>query len=269
LSGSADTGDGAPGSRSAAPGRHPAGGDPAATPVAVVTGAGRRLGAAVAIALGGAGFDVAVHHGRSAAGGRRTADRIRALGRTAETFGADLRDRLAIERLFAEVDARFGRLDCLVNSAAVFPLAPWEDLTPGVWDEVLAVNLTAPFLCARAAAPRLRESGSGRIVNVLDLGAFEAWIDRPANGVAKAGLLKLTESLARALAPEVLVNAVAPGTIHFPDEPADYPLPSPKRLPLKRWGTPEDVAESVLFLVRTRYVTGHCIVVDGGKLLLP
>jgi NAD(P)-dependent dehydrogenase (short-subunit alcohol dehydrogenase family) len=106
-------------------------------------------------------------------------------------------------------------------------------------------------------------------VNVLDLGAFEAWIDRPANGVAKAGLLKLTESLARALAPEVLVNAVAPGTIHFPDEPAEYPLPSAKRLPLKRWGNPDDVAEAVLFLVRTRYVTGHCIVVDGGKLLLP
>jgi pteridine reductase len=250
--------------------RVPADGDPAnGVPVALVTGAGRRLGAALAVALGEAGYDVAVHHGRSAEGAGRTAERIRALGRAAETFGADLRDRAAIERLFRDVDARFGRLDCLVNSAAVFPLAPWEDLTAGIWDEVLAVNLTAPFLCAKAAAPRLRESGSGRIVNVLDLGAFEAWIDRPANGVAKAGLLKLTESLARALAPEVLVNAVAPGTIHFPDEPAEYPLPSAKRLPLKRWGNPDDVAEAVLFLVRTRYVTGHCIVVDGGKLLLP
>jgi pteridine reductase len=236
--------------------------------VALVTGSGRRLGAALARALAGDGFDLAVHHHVSAEGAAATQDAVRQAGRRAETFGADLRDPAQVARLFEEVGERFGRLDCLVNSAAIFPLAPWPELTLETWSEVLAVNLTAPFLCTKAAEPLLRAAGGGHVVNVVDLGAFEAWVDRPANGVAKAGLLKLTQSLARALAPEILVNAVAPGTIEVPAEPAPYPLPSPKRLPLKRWGTPEDVAAAVLFLTRTRYVTGQCIVVDGGKLLL-
>ena len=104
--------------------------------------------------------------------------------------------------------------------------------------------------------------------NIVDLGAFEAWIDRPANGVAKAGLFKLTQSLARALAPSILVNAIAPGSIDVPDEPPESPLPSPRRLPLRRWGTPEDVVEALRFLLRTRYATGTCVIVDGGRLLV-
>jgi pteridine reductase len=237
-------------------------------PVALVTGSGRRLGAALAVAFARAGYDVAVHHHASAEGAERTARASRSSGARAEIFAADLRHRDEIERLFDDAGRRFGRLDCLVNSAAVFPLAPWPDLAPAVWDEVLAVNLTAPYLCVRAAEPLLRASGEGHVVNVVDLGAFEAWVDRPANGVSKAGLLKLTQSLARSLAPEILVNAVAPGSVHFPDDPAPYPLPSPRRLPLRRWATAEDVAEAVLFLARARYVTGQCLVVDGGKLLV-
>ncbi|MFN2432975.1 MAG: SDR family NAD(P)-dependent oxidoreductase [Gemmatimonadota bacterium] len=248
--------------------------DPAGPPseggwrgAALVTGSGRRLGAALAVALAREGYDLAVHHHGSAGGAERTAERVRAVGRRAAVFRADLRRREEIRDLFDGVARELGRLDCLVNSAAVFPLAPWDELTPEVWDEVLAVNLTAPFLCARAAVPLLRAAGGGRIVNVVDLGAFEAWVDRPANGVAKAGLLKLTESLARELAPDILVNAVAPGSIAIPGEPGESPLPSPRRLPLKRWGTVEDVAEALRFLVRTRYATGTCVVVDGGKLL--
>lgn len=189
------------------------------------------------------------------------------MGRRAEPFQADLRDPAQIEGLFAEVGSRFGRLDCLVNSAAVFPFASWEELTLEIWREVLAVNLTAPFLCAKAAVPLLRAAGGGHIVNVLDLGAFEAWVDRPANGVAKAGLLKLTQSLARELAPEILVNAVAPGTVEIPGEPPPDSLPAPGRIPLRRWASPADVVEVVVLLARTRYITGQCIVVDGGKLL--
>lgn len=235
--------------------------------VALVTGAGRRLGAALALALARDGFDVAVHYHGSEEGARATERGAVATGRRAFRFRADLRDRDQIASLFRDVRERFGRLDCLVNSAAVFPLAPWEDLTPEIWDEVLAVNLTAPFLCMRAAAPLLREAGAGQIVNLVDLSAFEVWVDRPANGVAKAGLLKLTESLARALAPGIRVNAVAPGTIQIPEQPAEEALPSPRRIALRRWGSPADVAEAVLFLVRARYVTGECIVVDGGKRL--
>ncbi len=236
--------------------------------MALVTGSGRRLGAALALALARAGYDVAVHHHASAEGAEATAREVRKAGAHAEVFAADLRDARRIEQLFDDLGSRFGRLDCLVNSAAVFPLAPWSRLTQEVWDEVLSVNLTAPFLCVKMAEPLLRASGGGHVVNLVDLGAFEAWVDRPACGVAKAGLLKLTQSLARALAPEILVNAVAPGSVEIPGDPAPYPLPSPKRLPLGRWGTPDDVAEAVLFLARTRYVTGQCIVVDGGKLLL-
>jgi NAD(P)-dependent dehydrogenase (short-subunit alcohol dehydrogenase family) len=237
-------------------------------PVALVTGSGRRLGAALAVAFARAGYDVAVHHHASAAGAGRTALDARAAGARAEVFAADLRDGRQIERLFEDLRSRIGRLDCLVNSAAVFPFAPWPKLTPEVWNEVLSVNLTAPFLCVKAAEPLLRTGGGGHVVNMIDLGAFEAWIDRPACGVAKAGLLKLTQSLARALAPDILVNAVAPGSVEIPGEPPLAPLPSAKRLPLRRWGTPDDVAEAVLFLARTRYVTGECVVVDGGKLLL-
>jgi NAD(P)-dependent dehydrogenase (short-subunit alcohol dehydrogenase family) len=236
--------------------------------VALVTGSGRRLGAALAVAFARAGYDVAIHHHRSADGAAATARRVMEAGGRAGIFPADLRSPTAIEALFDEVGNHLGRLDCLVNSAAVFPLAPWPELTPGIWDEVLAVNLTAPFLCVKAAEPLIRAGGGGHVVNVVDLSAFEAWIDRPACGVAKAGLLKLTQSLARALAPDILVNAVAPGSVDIPGEPATTPLPSPRRLPLRRWATPEDVSEAVLFLARTRYVTGQCIVVDGGKLLL-
>lgn len=236
--------------------------------VALVTGSGRRLGAELAVALAREGFDLAVHYHGSAKGAEGTAARVREMGRRAETVRADLRRPGEIAALFEEAGRRFGRLDCLVNSAAVFPLAPWPELTPEIWSEVLAVNLTAPFLCVKAAEPLLRAAGGGHVVNVLDLGAFEAWVDRPANGVSKAGLLKLTQSLARALGPDILVNAVAPGTVEMPEDPAPFPLPSPKRLPLRRWGTPEDVAQAVVFLTRTRYVTGECVVVDGGKLLL-
>lgn len=238
------------------------------TPVALVTGSGRRLGAALAVALARAEHDVVVHYNTSQEGARRTEALIADAGRRSACLKADLRDPREIRRLFEEVAARFGRLDCLVNSAAVFPLAPWEELTPEIWDDVLAVNLTAPFLCCKAAVPLLRSGGGGRIINILCLGAFQAWIDRPANAVAKAGLLKLTQSLARALAPDILVNAVAPGTIHIPEDPGEAPLPSPKRIPLQRWGEPSDVAEAVVFLARARYVTGHCLVVDGGKLLV-
>ncbi len=236
--------------------------------MALVTGSGRRLGAALAVAFARAGYDVAVHHHRSADGAAATARRVAEAGGRAEIFAADLRSPTAIEVLFDEVGGRLGRLDCLVNSAAVFPLAPWPELTPEIWDEVLAVNLTAPFLCVKAAEPLIRAGGGGHVVNVVDLSAFEAWVDRPACGVAKAGLLKLTQSLARALAPDILVNAVPPGSVGIPGEPAPTPLPSPRRLPLRRWATPEDVSEAVLFMARTRYVTGQCIVVDGGKLLL-
>lgn len=236
--------------------------------MALVTGSGRRLGAALAVAFARAGYDVAVHHHHSADGAAATARHVAEAGARAEVFAADLRSATRVEALFDEVGGRLGRLDCLVNSAAVFPLAPWPDLTLEIWDEVLAVNLTAPFLCVKAAEPLIRAGGGGHVVNVVDLSAFEAWIDRPACGVAKAGLLKLTQSLARALAPDILVNAVAPGSVEIPGEPSPTPLPSPRRLPLRRWATPEDVSEAVLFLARTRYVTGQCIAVDGGKLLL-
>jgi pteridine reductase len=242
-------------------------GEESAMGVALVTGSGRRLGAAVAVALARGGYDVAIHYNASQERARQTEARIAGARRRAVSFQADLRKPEEIRRLFKGVERHFGRLDCLVNSAAIFPLAPWEELTPRIWNDVLTVNLTAPFLCVKAAEPLLRAGGGGNVVNILSLGAFEAWIDRPANGVAKAGLFKLTQSLARALAPHILVNAVAPGTIDMPNEPAEFPPPPPGKIPLRRWGTPEDVGEAVMFLARTRYITGQCIVVDGGKLL--
>ncbi|HEU5393715.1 MAG TPA: SDR family oxidoreductase, partial [Candidatus Methylomirabilis sp.] len=161
------------------------------------------------------------------------------------------------------------RLDILVNNAAVFPRTPLGEVTAEGWDAIFAVNLRAPFLLAQAAAPLMHQGGGGRIVNLADISA-----ERPFPGyipycVSKAGLIALTRGLAKALAPDVLVNAIAPGTVLWP---VDYPVEGRerelRRTPLKRTGTPEDVARAVLFLLEgADFVTGQVLALDGGRSL--
>jgi len=231
---------------------------------ALVTGAGRRLGRALALGLAGRGLRVAVHFNGSAAGARETVEEIRRGAGVAESFQADLARAGGPERLVAEVADRMGALDVLVNSAAVMQRTPVGTVTVADWDAMFALNLRAPFFAAQAAAAHMR--GGGAIVNVADLAAFETWPGYVPHGISKAGVVQMTRALARALAPAVRVNAVAPGAVLLPD---DWDEAAAARLqgttPLRRLGSPADVVQAVLYLLDADYVTGEVIVVDGGR----
>jgi pteridine reductase len=233
--------------------------------VALVTGGGRRLGRALAEALGRTGARVAVHYNASAAGAEETVASIRAAGGEAESFRADLAGAAAAPPLIAAVLARFGRLDVLVNSAAVMVRTPFGEVSAEQWDAMFALNLRAPFLLSQAAAPALAERG-GVIVNMADLAAFESWPAYVPHGISKAGVVQMTRALARVLAPAVRVNAIAPGAVLLPD---DWDAASGEHLtrttPLRRLGSPDDVVGAMLYLIAADYVTGETIIVDGGR----
>lgn len=234
----------------------------------LVTGAGRRLGQAIAIGLARAGGDVAVHFHGSAEGAERTAREIRGAGRRAELVRADLTDAAAARRLADQAARALGRLDVVVNSAAIMVRQPVETITPDAWDATLDLNLRAAFFVAQGAIPHLRDT-NGKIVNLADVAGFEAWPAYLPHCVSKAGVVMLTRALARALAPEIAVNAVAPGPVLLPEE---WDAPTREHIrattPLKRLGEPADVVAAVRFLLEgSDFVTGTVVVVDGGRLI--
>ena len=235
---------------------------------ALVTGAGQRLGLEFAQALAGRGMRLALHFNRSAGGAEALRDRILGRGGSAEVFQADLTDSAAARALAGRVAAHFGALDVLVNSAAVMHKLTFEETTPEQYDEVLALNLRAPYFVAQGAAPLLRKA-RGKIVNIADLAGLEPWPGYAAHSVSKAGVVMLTRVMARALAPDVTVNAIAPGAVLVPDS---YTFELRARLatdtPLKRLGTPADAVNALLYLLEGGdFVTGDVLVVDGGRLL--
>ncbi len=236
--------------------------------VALVTGGARRLGRAFVEALADDGLAVAVHYGRAADDAASVVRAIRAGGGEAEAFGADLRDADAAKALPGRVVAHFGRLDVLVNSAAEMERRTVEETTVEDWDATMALNLRAPFLVAQQAAPHLRAT-QGRIVNIADLSGFEPWRNYVAHSVSKAGVVMLTKVLATALAPEVTVNGIAPGTVLVPEDYDDARRAFlSETTPLGRLGTPGDAVAALRYLVHhAPFVTGETIVVDGGRLL--
>ncbi len=259
--------------------------------VALVTGAGHRIGRAIALALGEAGCRVAVHYRSSREPADQTARRIADGGGEALTIQADLAEAEQITALFEDVRQGYGELDILVNSAASFERTPFDEITCEAWDGVMAVNLRAPFLCSQAAARLMQSPGRatekrgtdegapdsrgpgvpGLIVNVSDISALTTWRGYAHHGVSKAGLLHLTKVAARELGPHVRVNAVVPGPILPPpgeDEESQAWRRRGERLPLRRTGRPEDVGEAVVFLASNDFITGETIVIDGGERLL-
>jgi pteridine reductase len=208
---------------------------------------------------------VGVHYGSSAAGARETAGEIERAGSHAVCLPADLSKADAPAALVEAAVRALGRLDVLVNSAAVMVRTPLGQVTPAAWDAMFAVNLRAPFFMSQAAAPHLARH-RGAIVNLADLAAFETWPAYVPHGVSKAGLVQMTRALARALAPDVRVNGVAPGTVLLPE---GWPDDAARRLvettPLRRLGSPDDLTRAVLFLLDSDYMTGETIVVDGGR----
>ena len=234
--------------------------------VALVTGAAKRLGRAVALRLAEEGADVVVHYRNSQREAQDAVKQIEMLGRRSVAMGVDLGSVAEIKRLFDEAGRQFGRLDILVNSAANFLPASMISTTEQVWDAALDTNLRAPFFCAQAAGPWLRRT-HGVIINFADTGGLLGWTGYIPHSVSKGGVIMLTKVLAKALAPEVRVNAIAPGTITMEGDPPEWEADFIKLAPLRRTGKPEDITDSVLFLVQSKFITGQVLVVDGGRVL--
>jgi len=234
--------------------------------VALVTGAAKRLGRAVALRLGEEGADVVVHYRSSVADAQSAVAEIEKFGRRGHAIAADLTNVAEIKRLFDEAAKQFGRLDVLVNSAANFLPSSIVSTTEEIWDASLDTDLKAPFFCAQAAAPLLRRT-KGSIINFADTGGLVGWPGYIAHSVSKAGVVMLTKVLAKSLAPEVRVNAIAPGTITMPDDPPELEADFIKLAPLRRTGAPSDIADAVVFLVNSKFITGQVLVVDGGRTL--
>jgi pteridine reductase len=233
--------------------------------VVLVTGAGRRVGQAIAVALAGKGMRVAVHYNGSAKGADETVGMIRKAGGEAKTFQCDLSNVDGHASLVSGVVKAYGALDVVVNSAAIMERTPFGEVTAEQWDRIMAINIRAPFFLSQAAAPALR-TAQGAIVNIADLAAFETWPAYVPHGISKSGVVHLTRSLARVLAPDVRVNGIAPGTVLLPD---DWSTQADERLrqttPLGRTGSPGDVSAAVIFLLESDYITGETIIVDGGR----
>jgi NAD(P)-dependent dehydrogenase (short-subunit alcohol dehydrogenase family) len=242
---------------------------PGHTSAALITG-GKRIGASVAKALAGAGYDVALSYNASRGEAEAAATDVTAAGRRAHIVRTNLSNPDECRALVDETAATFGRLDVLVNMASVYSSVPFDQTDLAAWNRVVDVDLRAAFLCAHAAAPHMRKQGGGRIVN------FSDWIaasGRPRYTgfvpyyVAKAGVMALTEALALELAADgILVNAVAPGPIVAPPGLNDEELKAVEAAtPLGRWGGPEAIVRAVMFLIETEFVTGETIRVDGGR----
>jgi pteridine reductase len=236
--------------------------------VALVTGGAIRVGRAIALALADADADVVVNYNTSADAARTTAAEIEARGRQALIYRADVSRADQVQALVEAAVARFGRLDVLVNSASLWRRTPWAELDEAAWDQLLDIDLKGPFLCAKSAAPHLAAHHDGAIVNIVDLSAWAPFPNYMPHSAAKAGLLNLTYALAIELAPGVRVNAIAPGPVLPPPNFTEKQLgATARRTLLGRWGTPEDVAQAVVFLARASYITGAVLPVDGGERL--
>ncbi|PYU29384.1 MAG: short-chain dehydrogenase [Acidobacteria bacterium] len=233
--------------------------------VALVTGAGRRIGRAIALRLAAEGARMVLHYRSSQSEAEAVAAEIVHSGGEAACIQAELTRVVEIDRLFEEIEQRLGRLDILVNNAAIFSPTPVGRTQESQWDAILDTNLKAQFFAAQRAAPLLAQSGRGRIINFASLGGLQAWPQYTAYGVSKAGVIMLTRCLARALAPAVTVNAIAPGTISFPDDAREIAERAIRSAPLRRTGSADDITNAVIYLVGAGFVTGQVLVVDGGS----
>jgi pteridine reductase len=234
---------------------------------ALVTGAGKRLGRAVAIRLAAEGADVAVHYGKSRGEALEVVGEIEKMGQKSAAFGAELLDVVQIRALVSEVAEHFGGVDILVNCAANFLETKFGETSEESWDASLDTNLKAPFFCTQAAGTYLAKSGKGVVINFADIGGLLGWPGYLPHSVSKAGVIMMTRILAKEMAPKVRVNAIAPGTITMAGDPPEWETDFIRRAPLKRTGKPEDIADAVMYLIGAEFVTGQVLVVDGGRTL--
>jgi NAD(P)-dependent dehydrogenase (short-subunit alcohol dehydrogenase family) len=231
---------------------------------ALVTGGAQRIGREIAFALARAGADVAITFRSSKQQSETTVGDLCRLGGKAFAVECDVRSESAVRSAVHAVTSRFGRLDILVNNAAVFDSASLDSLSLERWDAVFETNTRGPFLVAREALPHLR-AAHGRIVNIGSLGGLHAWANHAHYCASKAALHMLTQTMAKAFAPDVTVNCVAPGWIEMKEQPSEAAGRFAEKTPMRRNGTAGDVAEAVLFFASgTDFVTGQILAVDGG-----
>lgn len=235
--------------------------------VVLITGAAKRLGRAIALGLANEGADLAIHYGKSAAEAKELVGEIEKLGVRAAAFSAELTKVSAIQKLIDDTVHHFDRLDTLINCAANFLETKFGETTEKTWDASLDTNLKAPFFCSQAAAPHLAKSGHGIIVNFADIGGLLGWREYLPHSVSKAGIILMTRILAKELAPAIRVNAIAPGTITMSGDPPEWQADFIHRAPLGRTGRPDEIVDTVLYLIHTEFMTGQTIVLDGGRTL--
>lgn len=235
--------------------------------VAVITGSAVRIGQSVALALADAGADICIHYHTSAQAAGETCNEIRQRGRKAISVSADLSQPVsAAETIFSAVMSELGRVDVLINSASVFKNRTLKEATATDWDSHLDINLKAPFFLCQKFAELLSSSQSGHIINIVDWRARRAGIGHLPYRISKAGLVTLTECLALELAPEIQVNAIAPGAIlPPPGEDQSYLDQRAAGVPLKRAGNPAEICQAVLYLLHSDFVTGEVLTVSGGE----
>jgi len=227
------------------------------------------LGRQSALALAEDGWNVVVNYSHSVKEAAETLKKLKSTGSDALSIKADITDSKQVDAMFNQAFGHFGRLDLLVNNAAIFPPPrKFTEITDELWNYVISTNLTGQFYCARAAAKLMEERG-GRIVNFASIGGFQAWPEHISYNVAKAGVVMLTKTLSRALAPKIMVNAIAPGTIIIPgEESADIKHIDERKIPLQRYGEAGDIISALLYLAHADYVTGQVLMVDGGRSVL-
>jgi NAD(P)-dependent dehydrogenase (short-subunit alcohol dehydrogenase family) len=237
--------------------------------VAVVTGGARRLGRQIAIYLASAGYDLAIIYNSSTpAEIKRTGTILKAFDINFKFYKCDLKNASKINLTVNRIGREFKKIDILVNNSGVIKKVELESITPGLFDDTIAVNLRAPLLVSQASLKYLRRSKDPLIINIASLGGLQNWSGFIPYSVSKTGLVKLTYLLARSLAPGVRVNAIAPGTIIVEGEEKGTPSKIDiKKIPLKKYGTPSDIIAAVKFIIECSYLTGHVIPVDGGRLL--
>ena len=236
--------------------------------VALITGAGRRIGRGIALDLAAHGATIAVHYRTSQAEADAVVAEITATGQPARSFRANLENVPEIEKMVADVLIAFGRLDILINSASIFARKPLEEMTEHDWDANLNINLKAPAFLSKFAGAAMRQKGAGKIINIGDWAGIRPYKDYFPYTVSKGGLITLTQVLAKALAPEIQVNYIALGLVIPPE---NYSKEEVSRLVnrtlTKKIGSSKDVARAVVFLCETDFATGTTLTLEGGRLL--
>ena len=234
----------------------------------LVTGAGVRLGQAIAVSLGQQGMKVALHYHQSMEGAKKTLDLMGGDIKQHGCFQADLRQVSKIELLIQHIEEKLGQIDVLINNAADFFPTPLGEVSESEWDHLISLNLKAPFFLSQLVGTSMLKQGQGKIVNIADVAAERPWPQFLPYCASKAGLVSLTKGLAKALAPAVQVNAVAPGTMLPPHQISSFSqdLAIEKSL-LKKMGRPDDIARAVTYFLENDFVTGTILPVDGGRML--